>query len=192
MVILVFFLVAGCTGEIQGVPEPDPGTLVSSTVSGPSNSSHMSPPITAKKLELSSVEQKPCGLIPDSFMRTYGPVVPGQIYPSAEGAFCKYKAGTNIDYPFITVGLNTKSGGLKGLYERRSNFSVFEPGTLRGYPSLRTLDGTDPGICSIGVGVNDTEVLSVYVDITSGRPNYDNPCVVTLPILTEALQRAGG
>lgn len=28
MVILVFFLVAGCTGEIQGVPEPDPGTLV--------------------------------------------------------------------------------------------------------------------------------------------------------------------
>ncbi len=190
LLVALAILPVACTSQTSGTPKSTPVDS-SQDVTPTVAPIRLSPPITARFLDLSAVVKDPCGLIPESFMAQYGPIVPGQLYPSSEGIFCKYQATATFDNPYVTAGVNNKSGGLEGLYARKVEFPVFEPGALLGYPTVRTLNAKSPGICSIDVAVNDAELLSVYVDMNPGQANYDNPCATTLPILTEALRRAG-
>lgn len=93
---------------------------------GPSVPGRQAPP-----LDLTAAKSAPCEVLTPADIEGLGVQTTGVVEDGINGRACYYAPGTRAG-PRITVVLNDVSGGLPGLYARRSNFGVFEPGTLGG------------------------------------------------------------
>ncbi len=189
-------ILGGCSTETPGVARSVAPTQAAPAADGGGTTSaagapRLSPAIDANRLDLSGAKQSPCTLLPDSFMTTYGNFKPGEARTEKGGPSCVFGQRT-IDSPLVSAAILGDSGGLEGIYARRSSFPEFVPGKVRGYPSVALPQEQGRGTCAVIVGVNDTDVISIYVGITPSRPSYDDPCAVASPIATEALREAGG
>ncbi|MGZ4574487.1 MAG: DUF3558 family protein [Mycobacteriaceae bacterium] len=180
-VCVVAVLVSACTSSTGGEAQP-------SDASGPSR---LSPPITAKQLDVTAAVANPCGMVTVSSLAPFKVSRPGVIEQTVIGPACNYDPPT-IDYPRISISVETKTGGLEGAYQRRASFNRFETGMLRGYPTVNMLQGVQPGICNISVAVNDRELINVdFVGLLHER-FHDDPCTPAMQVLTLALQGVGG
>jgi Protein of unknown function (DUF3558) len=180
-VCVVGVLVSACTSSTGGEAQP-------SDASGPSR---LSPPITAKQLDVTAAVANPCGMVTVSSLAPFKVSRPGVIEQTVIGPACKYDPPT-IDDPRIRIAVETKTGGLEGAYQRRASFNRFDTGMLRGYPTVNMLQGVQPGICNISVAVNDREMINVDFGALLHERFYDDPCTPAMQVLSLALQGVGG
>jgi Protein of unknown function (DUF3558) len=180
-VCVVGVLVSACTSSTGGEAQP-------SDALGPSR---LSPPITAKQLDVTAAVANPCGMVTVSSLAPFKVSRPGVIEQTVIGPACNYDPPTLSD-PRISISVETKTGGLEGAYQRRASFNRFETGMLRGYPTVNMLQGVQPGICNISVAVNDRELINVDFGALLHERFYDDPCTPAMQVLSLALQGVGG
>jgi hypothetical protein len=163
--VVVCLFVLGACGRPEGLtvaaPSDDPPT------------SQLAPDIPLP-LDVSSYASAPCTLLrPDKpEARQLGET-------SSDGPTCTWHSKTP-QQPQMTVTVDLTSGGLEGLYRKRSRLPYFEPVDVAGYPAVRydtVRSVPDQGQCTVGVGVSPTASLTVTSKIAdSGTLNYPVPC----------------
>lgn len=154
VVVVGGFLLAACSSSAGGTPVPTPPSTPAAS---------LSPPIEVTQLDLDDVLREPCSLLTPDIRRQFQLMGPGEPDPAGvTGPDCSFLANPVFD-PVVVVGVNTVSGGLEGLYQRRRNFAVFDPTTVAGYPALFLQPVRDAEGCSLNVGVADDRLISVDV-----------------------------
>ncbi|WP_083935885.1 DUF3558 domain-containing protein [Saccharomonospora halophila] len=82
-------------------------------------------------------------------------------------------SGSRADLVVVTENAN----GLEGVRQQNQNSELYEETQIRGYPALHAsvFDDRERGRCDLWVGVNDSEVLFIYVSLRD-VPEADDPC----------------
>lgn len=130
----------------------------------------LAPPLGSPPIDVSAAKSDPCSLLPPALQDKFGVEGPGiSNLDDITGPSCAFPRRSQAD-PVVTVGINIKSMGLEGLYQRRSNFTQFEPITVAGYPGAIVNPRDDPEGCILDVAVNDSELILVGLRRSSDVP----------------------
>lgn len=138
----------------------------------------LAPPIPGEQLDVTSYTTKPCELLRTDRVARHHLNTPGTVVSHDGGLDCRWDATTR-ENPTITAGANTTLA-LEQLYQRRAQFSSFQPTEIAHYPAVDTT--TDPrgpagGNCTVQVGVGDRSTVQVTAAF---GPTVDNrstdPC----------------
>jgi hypothetical protein len=183
-VALIFGVVtaatAGCS-PTSGQPAPaTSGSDVSGSAS-PSNAGGDAPPVTQPGLDLSRYESNPCSALSASQLAPFGASTSGSNGDSAVGPQCRWRSVDALNGTTVTVAILTKAHGLDGMYRNRSQFPVFRPTQVNGYPAVDG-DITDAaqGACTTGVATSQGAGFQVAVHVQSeSSPQYKSPCTVS-------------
>ncbi|PRX47675.1 uncharacterized protein DUF3558 [Prauserella shujinwangii] len=72
------------------------------------------------------------------------------------------------------------TNGLTDVYARKDSLAYFEPTEISGYPAVYASrsDGRANGICQLHVGLTDSFVATLYVQLTHSTPDYPRGCEV--------------
>ncbi|SHG60954.1 Protein of unknown function [Streptoalloteichus hindustanus] len=83
----------------------------------------------------------------------------------------------------MAIIINTKSGGLEGIYQRREGYGHFQPTTIAGYPAVQAIDSRDApkqGDCRTLVGVAEERLIIAHTNIRDRKnPDYTSACKVS-------------
>ncbi|SHG61018.1 Protein of unknown function [Streptoalloteichus hindustanus] len=83
----------------------------------------------------------------------------------------------------VGIDINTKSGGLEGIYQRRDKFGHFQPTTIAGYPAVQAIDYRDApkqGDCVTLVGVAEERLITASIAIGDRKhPDYSSACKIS-------------
>jgi len=91
----------------------------------------------------------------------------------------------------IAAAVNTATGGLEQLYQRRASFTVFNPTEVDGYPAVSTAVTNDDGLCNLSAGVNATELLAItFITPFPAPAGYEDPCAKAAEVLTTTIENA--
>ncbi|MBP2325858.1 hypothetical protein JOF56_006243 [Kibdelosporangium banguiense] len=141
--------------------------------SPPPSPSRLAPEI-ALPVEIAQYVQVPCTMLK-----------PGQAVTKElsegfnDGPKCTWSAKTP-QQPELTATVDLTSGGLEGLYRKRSRLPYFEPTDVQGYPAVRydpERTVPDQGRCTVSVGLSETALLTVTSRIADPKTlNYPVPC----------------
>jgi hypothetical protein len=141
--------------------------------SPPSSPSRLAPEI-ALPMDVSQYLTDPCSMLKP------GQAVTRELSEGfADGPKCTWSAKTP-QQPELTATIDTASGGLEGLYRKRSRLPYFEPTDVQGYPAVRHDEQRtipDKGRCTVSVGLSETALLTVTSSIADPKTlNYPVPC----------------
>ncbi|ALG09083.1 DUF3558 domain-containing protein [Kibdelosporangium phytohabitans] len=160
----ITLLLAGCGspghGIIMATPPPSPTQLA---------------PTIALPLDVKRYAENPCSMV-----QSGQPVTKDLLPGSNDGAStCVWRARTP-QQPLMTATVDLVSGGLEGLYRKRTRLPYFEPTEIQGYPAVRydpERAVPDQGRCAISVGVEDDALLTVTTTIADPKTlNFPVPC----------------
>ncbi|MBB5072114.1 DUF3558 family protein [Saccharopolyspora gloriosae] len=85
------------------------------------------------------------------------------------------------------IEINSNQGGMTATHERKDNFDNFEPTEVAGYPAA--LVNFSDSLCSVIVGVSDTQSVDVYYAMNSGgAPEMNDGCGYAKKIAAEVVQ----
>ncbi|KAA2252558.1 DUF3558 domain-containing protein [Solihabitans fulvus] len=160
-------MLAGCSSDQpQSQPAPSSSTAPS----------RLSPPLVKEDLEVTKYRADPCALIRADQLAQFGITAPGSV---VDGWRCAWHPNVAAR-PSYRAGVDLTSGGLEGLYRKRSTLPMFTPDEVDGYPAVRTADdphATDHGRCTVEVGVAATSLVVVDVQVADERSlDYRDPC----------------
>lgn len=162
VVTVVAVAVAGCSTAEDGRPTAAPGAGSGRPSAQPSADQTYGAPRVPNPLDASRFLTRPCDVLTQPQMRTFGisrpgrPTTTGAIAENA-GPFCTWTADSEAN---STVGVGLVTGnmhGLSDLYRGRSGFKYFEETTVEGYPAVfnDSVDGRAQGVCQITVGISN-------------------------------------
>ena len=153
--LLALVLLAGCgSTSTSGTP---------STAAAPS--------IGGDPLDMTRQAAAPCGLLTADELAQYHLSSPGQV----TGDACAWTPTTAL-LPGYSASVDLNSGGLAGLYRKRSGMAVFQPTRVGEYPGVNT-GSQVAGHCTVEVGVaNDTLVVVNTVVPRADQNDYPDPC----------------
>ncbi|WP_258345502.1 DUF3558 domain-containing protein [Saccharopolyspora gregorii] len=93
----------------------------------------------------------------------------------------------NGDVLNTSIAINTNHGGMTAAHARKDNFDNFEPTEVAGYPAV--LVNFSDTLCTVAVGVSDTQSVDVYYAKNSGgTPEMDDACGYAEKIAAEVLK----
>ncbi|MCE7003581.1 DUF3558 domain-containing protein [Kibdelosporangium philippinense] len=157
-------VLGGCAQRGQGIimatPPPPPSRLA---------------PEVSLPLDIKQYADNPC-----SMLKQGQPVTKDLAAGVNEGGnTCTWRAKTP-QQPQMTATIDLVSGGLEGLYGKRTRLPYFEPTDIQNYPAVRyDADRAvpDQGRCTVSVGVAEDALLTVTTTIADSRTlNYPVPC----------------
>lgn len=173
--------VVGCSASTDGGETTPPPPMTSSLTT---------PPRTAPSLDLTRAKADPCSLLSAQDLAGIPVTFPGRSsQDELPGPRCRFEQ-LQPGGPILSVYINTVTGGLQGLYDRRSTLGVFDTGSVSGYPTVNAIPAPDPLACSLNAGVNDAELLTVDLDVGfEPPPDLGDRCVVAGRLLAAAIAR---
>ena len=188
-------VVAGCT-SVDGSPTSAKTTTATSTSAestGTSSASGDAPPITGPELDLAKVSG-PCDLLTSAQLSARGVTKAGAERAAPTGRSCEWRPDDRVRGTSFSISFLTESNGLDGFYENRSDFKVFEPTEVAGYPAVNgdAVD-TKSGSCSTAVGVAKGDGFIVQINVNDKTlPDYGKPCSVSSAIAEAVIGNLGG
>jgi hypothetical protein len=97
---------------------------------------------------------------------------------AATGKTCTWRT-KNDQRPSYTATVEPTSSGLEQLYRRRTEFRMFEPTVITGFPAVFTDPGqttADHGHCTVIIGVADDSAITVTSTVTDPKSfEYHDP-----------------
>ncbi|MCU1686406.1 MAG: hypothetical protein JWQ81_7145 [Amycolatopsis sp.] len=144
----------------------------------PAPPARLSPPIGDITVDLSKSVDAPCGLVGPDQLGQLSITAPGRLNHTSTGLACTW-VPDGVTSPSYQASVDMTSGGVEALYHRRSQFTVFEPTAIHGYPSVHLgndVTAEQHGHCTVETGVADPTLLIVSVVIAPGTADYDDPC----------------
>jgi Protein of unknown function (DUF3558) len=173
--------VAGCSST-TGQPAPATSGSDASGSGSPSSPGGRAPSVTQPALNLSKYEGDPCSMLRTDQLASLGASKPGTRNDSSQvGPECRWLPDDRTNGTAFTSDILTKTRGLDGLYENRSQFQVFRPTQVAGYPAVN-VDITDAahGDCTTSVGTATSAGFQVAVHVrNTSTSDYSNPCSVS-------------
>jgi hypothetical protein len=177
-VSVVAVILAGCSAAESGQPTVAPGTGQESGGSQPSTppseDNMYGAPRVSDPLNATRFLARPCDVLTQSQMKTFGISKPGKPDTESEianrvGPGCTWTADSAVN---STIGFGFTTGnkhGLSDIYRGRSRFDYFEETTVEGYPAVfnGAPDSRAQGVCGITVGITDT--LTFLLSEQGGR-----------------------
>lgn len=167
-------LLAGCNSKEPGNPTPTPGTGGNTPTSAPGGDE--APPVTGPELSLDKFKSDPCTLLSPEQIARLGDQETGEKRDRQGQPQCiwdpKGTGGATFTY---TISKST----LNDYYKGKSNYPVWTPTEVSGYPAA-SFDGTTGknGNCSTVIALGKTTALMVQVNVQgASTPNYTTPCV---------------
>lgn len=163
------FVVVGCSSRSPGAPETTSAAATSEDSGG-------APAIPEPGIDASKHLQTPCDLLTAAQI---GPlnVRGGSVQSDDAGTFCAWRP-VDVHNPSYSVGVTDKTT-LKGLYQKKDTWPVFNPGQVRGYPAVSGSPDapTVEGACVMYVGLSANTTLYVSVQLPDRKnSNFANPC----------------
>ncbi|MCU1681535.1 MAG: hypothetical protein JWQ81_2274 [Amycolatopsis sp.] len=136
----------------------------------------MSAPQVANPLDVSKFEQNPCGVLTAAQASQLANLTKTSGNSSGNSPICSWKDDSYNDIGFGFV----RGGGLSDAYgyqDSESGYFKVAP-DVDGYPAVFSgpTDDRSKGGCQIGVGVSNTEVLTVDSSFVASSPYYSDPC----------------
>lgn len=170
-------MVTGCSTpqSLGGTPEP------SSTSS--SNALPPGTPNVAHPLDTTAFQKTPCSVLTAPQLQQLTITAAGQPdRTDALGPVCHWHDKDGPSKMNLTVYIVTAGQGLSGPYSQKDSYQVFEPQQdIGGYPALvaMTDDARPQGDCQIGIGVSNTQEVTVEGLLKTGADassDMSNPC----------------
>jgi hypothetical protein len=153
----------------------------------------LAPPIPGEQLDVARYTTTPCDLLRADRVARHHLNPPGTVVTHEGGLACQW-APTIPAEPSITADVNTTLA-LEQLYQRRAEFSSFQPTNIAHYPAVDTT--TDPrgpsgGSCTVQVGVADRSTVQVTAaySATDGNRSTD-PCADANELATAIIGQLG-
>lgn len=149
-----------------------------SSTAAPAAPARLSPPIGDITVDLSKSVDAPCGLAGPDQLGQLSITAPGTLGHTPTGPACTW-VPAGVTSPSYQAAADLSSGGIEALYHRRSQYKVFEPTAIHGYPAVHLGQDTTAeqhGRCTVETGVADPALLVVSVVIAPGSADYDDPC----------------
>ncbi|GAB3462229.1 DUF3558 domain-containing protein [Actinophytocola sediminis] len=166
VVLLLAWLVAGCTSTSAG--EPQPGS--SNTLDANSSEETSAPsPMRPRELKLDGID--PCTLLPEADYGDFYLHKPGEPGRTKRGAIeCAWYGEIGyMDAVLVTFE------GVEARKDRNVETTSAEP--IEGFPAyIFTIRNSDTDICFIGVDVADDQYLDVQVGLDGDRPGVPPVC----------------
>ncbi|MGO1049687.1 DUF3558 domain-containing protein [Crossiella sp. CA198] len=156
------------------------------------------PPLAQPELDTGRFKGSPCGLLTAGQSAQVASGVVGEVWPeSILGPSCQWDAGSKPGGLYFSVTINTKSGGLDGIYEMRSGARVFESTQVGAYPAVVTMpeDLRDRGQCVLETAVAKAVTIRVDLTLNGGthKPaDYATPCPRAVKISELVLETLKG
>lgn len=154
--------------------------------------------LTQPELDSGKFMGNPCGLLTTGQIAQVASGVVGKVWPeSILGPSCQWNANAEPAKIYFSVTINTKSGGLAGIYELRSGARVFEPTQVGAYPAVVTMpeDLRDGGQCVLETAVAKAVTIRVDMTLRGGvnKPaDYATPCPRAVKISELVLETLKG
>ncbi|SHF14727.1 DUF3558 family protein [Streptoalloteichus hindustanus] len=96
----------------------------------------------------------------------------------------------------VAITINTKSGGLEGIYQRQNKYGHFQPTTVAGYPAVQAVDYRDAprqGDCRNLVGVAEERIITAHTTIGDRKnPDYTTACKVSDQVAALVIENLRG
>ncbi|GGM82411.1 hypothetical protein GCM10012275_61250 [Longimycelium tulufanense] len=169
---------ASCGGGEQGSPAATDKPTSVATSNAPTT--RVAPPLTAPALDTTSFEKNPCTLLRDDQLTQFGPRKPSTSQNGLTGPGCVWRPEDPTVGTRVAVDINTKSGGLEGIYQRRDKYGYFQETEVGGYPGVHAIDWRDApshGNCTSLIGVSKDRLIVTYVTIPRKTdPDYETAC----------------
>ncbi|SHF28343.1 DUF3558 domain-containing protein [Streptoalloteichus hindustanus] len=164
-----------CGGSTAGTPRPTSNTSASA--------SRLSPPLAQPPLDTSRFEADPCQALRPEQLTQFGKHSPPKAQEPVAGPNCAWAGADPTVDTRVTITINTRSGGLEGIYQRQDKFGHFQPTTVAGYPAVQAIDHRDApkqGDCVTQVGVAEERLVTASVRISDRKhPDYSSACEVS-------------
>ncbi|WP_268844449.1 DUF3558 domain-containing protein [Streptoalloteichus hindustanus] len=164
-----------CVKTVSGTPLP--AVITSDT------SARLSPPLTQPPLDTARFEADPCQALRPEQLAQFGKHEPPKNLEPIAGPNCSWAGTDALIDTTVAITINTKSGGLEGIYLRRDKFGHFQPTTVASYPAVQAVDYRDApkqGNCVTLVGVNEDRLVVAYTTIRDRKhPDYSSACKVS-------------
>lgn len=169
---------AACSSSTTGNATPSPSTSASSPSTGASSGTLTAPQV-ANPLDVSKFEQNPCGLLTAAQAAQVAQLTKTDGGTGGSSPICGW---ADDSYNSISFGF-VRGGGLSDVYrtqDSQSGYFKVAP-DVAGYPAVfsGTTDDRSKGGCQLGIGVSNSEVLTVDSSFTTSSPHYGDPCSVT-------------
>jgi hypothetical protein len=130
-------------------------------------------------LDATKFEQNPCALLSQAQARQVANLAKTRVISDPAGPICHWSDDADNS---VAVSL-VRGNGLRDVYQSRdSEHGYFVPvPNLSGYPAVFSSlsDGRSKGICTMGVGVRNDEVMTVDSSFVASSPYYSDPCSLT-------------
>ncbi|GGM81680.1 hypothetical protein GCM10012275_60410 [Longimycelium tulufanense] len=184
LVCAAALVVASCGGANPGSPAATDHPTTTSSVTSPTP--RLAPPLTQPELNTESFERDPCALLRPDQVSQFGEHKPPKREDGITGPGCTWdpesSLKTGVPGTSVSVTINTKSGGLEGIYQRRAKFGYFQKTEVAGYPGVHALDdksGPAEGTCASLIGIAEDRLVVVDVFIGDRKnPQYTSACTV--------------
>ena len=142
----------------------------------PAPPARLSPPIVADPIDLTAFVRAPCGLLDDSWLRTFSVTKPGVPSPAASGTECVWTSSDTTPLAY-RASVDTTSGGIETVYRHRATIPAFEPIAIHSYPAVHT--AMSDRACTIKAGVANDTLLTITVQVTGRTSAYTDACAET-------------
>ncbi|MFD1152432.1 DUF3558 domain-containing protein [Saccharothrix hoggarensis] len=180
-----FTVLVGCTSVNDGTAKPVTTTNGASTSTATSESkpdkpsTGEAPAVTGPELDLGKLSG-PCDLLKADQLAARGITKPGAKEDDLVGPTCQWEPDDPGRGTSIGGTIMTNADGLNSAYARRSQFPVFQPIEVAGYPALNTdlLDGKH-GECTTSVAVAEGKAFMIQIAVNDqDSAAYTAPCSV--------------
>lgn len=149
--------------------------VVGACSSSGQNSPPPSPLAIANPLDMSAGVRHPCQLVRPDQLAQFHLTSPGAV----AGGGCTWSPN-EAQLPGYWSGVSIGTGGIAGVYQRRSTTAVFQPTTISGYPAIHTAPTAADqrhGRCTVRIGVAKDTLVDVSVTVPPSQPlDYTDPC----------------
>ncbi|GAA2803471.1 DUF3558 domain-containing protein [Crossiella cryophila] len=172
--LLAGVVLAGC----GATPAPATTTPTSGAATSASSAPNDAPTVPQPELDTAQIAGSPCSVLSTEQAREVAGSVRGEVRESPLGPSCRWLASDTPAKNHFSITVNNQLGGIAQLYARKSNFKVWEPAQVGGYPAVVAMDADarSKGLCRLEIGTAQKTVVAVQVQLTVGAADYANPC----------------
>jgi hypothetical protein len=169
---------AACSTSTTGNATPS-STTSAAAPSSVTSSGTLAAPRVANPLDVGKFEQNPCGLLTSAQAVQLAQLTKTDGSTGGSLPICGW---ADDSYNSISFGF-VRGQGLSDVYRTQNSQSGYfkVAPDIAGYPAVfsGTTDDRSKGGCQLGIGVSDSEVLTVDSSFTTSSPHYADPCSVT-------------
>ncbi|KOV82700.1 DUF3558 domain-containing protein [Nocardia sp. NRRL S-836] len=186
---IAVLLAAGCGGGgTAGTPAPTPTSQ--SSGSGGDTTANGAPKVKSP-LAWDRYRSDPCSVLTTDQLAALGvPGVTGKVNPTSPGPSCIWQGQVSSQSIAPSVGFPTGDGGLDYLYEAKDTYKLFQVlPAVQGYPAVlaSAADQRASGNCAMAVGITDSQIVSLTVQISKQAPRYADPCGLLTEIANQVV-----